>query len=39
VTAEERPKEEWPKREDTREFESPQRPSLYLSSEPKDQSA
>jgi cell division septum initiation protein DivIVA len=32
-------KEEWPKRDDTREFENPARPSLYLSSEPKDQSA
>jgi cell division initiation protein len=29
--------ESWPARaDDTREFESPQRPSLYLSSEPKD---
>jgi cell division initiation protein len=33
--AEER-KEDWPARDDTREFESPQRPGLYLSSEPKD---
>jgi DivIVA domain-containing protein len=33
------PKDEWPKRDDTREFESPARPSLYLSSEPKDASA
>ncbi len=32
-------KEEWPKRDDTREFENPARPSLYLSSEPKDVSA
>jgi cell division septum initiation protein DivIVA len=32
-------KEEWPKHDDTREFQSPARPSLYLSSEPKDQSA
>jgi DivIVA domain-containing protein len=32
----EEPKENWPAREDTREFESPQRPSLYLSSEPRD---
>ena len=36
-------RDEWPKHEprheDTREFESPNRPSLYLSSEPKDQSA
>jgi DivIVA domain-containing protein len=34
-----RPRDDWPKHEDTREFESPNRPSLYLSSEPKDQSA
>jgi DivIVA domain-containing protein len=39
VAPEPRPREEWPKHEDTREFESPNRPSLYLSSEPKDQSA
>jgi cell division initiation protein len=32
-------KEGYPKREDTREFEKPERPSLYLSSEPKDASA
>jgi cell division septum initiation protein DivIVA len=32
-------KEDWPARDDTREFESPQRPSLYLSSEPKDASS
>lgn len=32
-------KEGYPNREETREFESPQRPSLYLSSEPKDASA
>lgn len=32
-------KEEWPKRDDTREFAGPARPSLYLSSEPKDISA
>ena len=32
--------EDYPKRDDTREFEAPQpRPSLYLSSEPKDASA
>jgi cell division septum initiation protein DivIVA len=37
--APERPKEEWPRHDDTREFESPQRPSLYLSSDPKDASA
>jgi cell division initiation protein len=35
----EAPRDEWPKRDDTREFESPARPSLYLSSEPKDVSA
>jgi len=28
--------EGWPRTDDTREFEAPQRPSLYLSSEPKD---
>jgi cell division septum initiation protein DivIVA len=33
------PREEWPKRDDTREFENPARPSLYLSSEPRDASA
>ena len=33
--AEER-QESWPQREDTREFDSPERPSLYLSSEPRD---
>jgi DivIVA domain-containing protein len=32
-------KDEWPKRDDTREFDSPVRPSLYLSAEPKDASA
>lgn len=32
----ERPKEDWPRHDDTREFDAPQRPSLYLSSEPKD---
>jgi cell division initiation protein len=32
-------KEEWPRHDDTREFQTPARPSLYLSSEPKDQSA
>jgi cell division septum initiation protein DivIVA len=37
--AEEEHREEWPKRDDTREFENPARPSLYLSSEPKDASA
>jgi DivIVA domain-containing protein len=35
ATPEERP-ESWPHRDDTREFESPNRPGLYLSSEPKD---
>jgi DivIVA domain-containing protein len=33
------PREERPRHDDTREFEAPNRPSLYLSSEPKDQSA
>jgi DivIVA domain-containing protein len=33
------PKENWPAREDTREFEAPNRPSLYLSSEPRDASS
>jgi len=28
--------ESWPQREDTREFEAPGRPGLYLSAEPKD---
>jgi hypothetical protein len=28
--------EAWPRHEDTREFEAPQRPSLFLSSEPRD---
>jgi DivIVA domain-containing protein len=37
--AEPKPQPEWAKTGDTREFESPNRPSLYLSSEPKDQSA
>ena len=32
-------KERWPAREDTREFEAPPRPSLYLSSEPRDASS
>ena len=36
--AEER-RDDWPKPEDTREFEPAPRPGLYLSSEPKDQSA
>jgi len=35
--SEDQKEESWPARaDDTREFESPQRPSLYLSSEPKD---
>lgn len=32
-------KEGYPARDDTREFENPQRPGLYLSSEPRDASA
>jgi DivIVA domain-containing protein len=39
AVAGETPKDEWPKRDDTREFDSPVRPSLYLSAEPKDVSA
>jgi DivIVA domain-containing protein len=43
TTPEPQAREEWPKQEpkheDTREFEAPSRPSLYLSSEPKDTTA
>lgn len=34
--APEQEQDEWPRREDTREFELPEQPSLYLSSEPRD---
>jgi cell division initiation protein len=33
------PAQSWPARDDTREFEAPQRPGLYLSSEPRDASS
>lgn len=39
AAAEPERRDDWPRRDDTREFEAPQRPSLYLSSEPRDKSA